>query len=93
MSAYIEANEPDTLAFEWFGDEATGTIVWYQVYTNDGALQHAQTMKEAGFASETQQLLTRDRLLLLTPLTHPQAQEMAKQLGAEELETIARVVR
>jgi hypothetical protein len=50
-------------------------------------------MNEAGFASEAQQLLTRDRLLLLTPLTHPQTQEMAKRLGAEELETIASVVR
>jgi hypothetical protein len=30
MSDYIEANERDTLAFEWFGDEATGKVVWYR---------------------------------------------------------------
>ncbi|MBW3605828.1 MAG: hypothetical protein KY460_13175 [Actinobacteria bacterium] len=76
------------------GDEATGKIVWYRVYTNDEAfLQHAQNMNEAGFANEARQLLTQDRLLLLTPLTLPQTKEMARQVGAEELESIARVVR
>jgi hypothetical protein len=35
MSDYMEVNEPDTLSFEWFGDEASGKVVWYQVYTND----------------------------------------------------------
>ena len=94
MSDYIEANEPDTLVFEWFGDEATGTVLWYQVYTSDEAfLEHAQNMNEAGFADEVQQLLTQNRLLLLTPPSHPQTREMAKQVGAEEFEPIAGVVR
>ena len=94
MSDYIEANEPDTLAFEWFGDEETGKVVWYQVYKDDEAfLTHAQNMVEAGFRSEAQQLLTYQRALLLTPLTRPQTKEMASELGAEQLEPISGVVR
>lgn len=46
--------------------------VWYQVYMSDEAfLKHAQNMNEAGFVNEAQQLLSQDRLLLLTPPTHP----------------------
>ena len=94
MSDYIEANEPDTLAFEWFGDEATGKVVWYQVDRDDEAfLTHARTMNAAGFADEARRFLTQDRLLLLTPPTHSQTKDVAKQVGAEELESIAGVVR
>ena len=94
VSDYVEANEPDTLAFEWFGNETTGQVVWYQVYTDDAAfLEHAQNMNDAGFAEETDQLLTQERLLSLTPPTHPQTKQMARQLGAEELDGIASVVR
>lgn len=94
MTAYIEENEPDTLAFEWFGDQATGQVVWYQVYSNDEAfLEHAQNMAEAGFAEEVQRLLSHRRLLLLTPVTHPQTRTMAQQIGAEQVEPIDGLVR
>lgn len=53
MSDYVEADEPETLVFEWFGNEDTGKVVWYQVYSNDDAfLTHAQNMIEAGFRAE-----------------------------------------
>lgn len=94
MSAYVEANEPKTLAFEWFANEDTGKVVWYQVYATDEAfLTHVQNMIEAGFRAEAQQLFTQDRLLLLTPPTHPQTQEMARQVGAEQVIPIGGVVR
>ncbi|HEX6299298.1 MAG TPA: hypothetical protein VF148_02390 [Acidimicrobiia bacterium] len=94
MSDYVEANEPETLAFEWFGNENTGKVVWYQVYANDEAfLTHARNMIEAGFRVEAQQLLTQDRLLLLTPLTHPRTREMARQVGAEQVVPIRGVIR
>jgi hypothetical protein len=94
MTAYIESNELDTLVFEWFGNEDTGKVVWYQVYPDDEAfLRHARNMKEAGFSEEAQQLLTQSRLLLLTPLTHPQTKEMANRLDAEQLAPITGVVR
>lgn len=81
MSEYIHANEPDALTFEWFGDEVTGEIVWYQVYANDEAfLTHAKNMVDAGFSEEARQLLTQQRLVLLTPLSHPQAKAMPNRL-------------
>lgn len=94
ISDYVEANKPDTLAFEWFGDENTGKVVWYQIYVNDEAfLRHAQNMNEAGFANEVGQLLTQDRVLLLMAPTLPETEQMAEQIGAEVLERIAGVVR
>ncbi len=94
MSDYIEANEPDTLAFEWFGDETTGRVVWYQVYPNDEAfMKHAENMAESGLRDELQKVLSFERLILLTPVTHPQLKDMAKQLGAVELDEVAGVVR
>jgi quinol monooxygenase YgiN len=94
MSDYIEANEPDTLAFEWFGDEASGKVVWYQVYTNDEAfLKHAQNMAEIGLRDELQKVLSFERLMILTPITHSQVKEMAHQMDAVELKEIAGIVR
>lgn len=94
MSEYVEANEPETLVFEWFGNESTGKVVWYQTYANDEAfLTHAQNMIDTGFRAEVQQLFTLDRLLLLTPLTHTRTKEMARQLGAVQLAPIIGVVR
>lgn len=91
---YIEANEPDTLAFEWFGDEETGKVIWYQVYSNDEAfLKHAQNMKDSGLADEASGLMTQTRLVLLTPPTHPHTIEMAGQAGAEQLRPIEGIVR
>ena len=94
ISNYVEANEPETLVFEWFGDDNSGKVIWYQVYASDEAfLTHAQNMMETGFRAETQQLLTQDRLLLLTPPTDPRTQEMARQIGAEQVVPIGGVVR
>ena len=94
MSEYVEADEPETLVFEWFGSESTGKLFSYQTYANDEAfLTHAQNMIDAGFRAEVQQLFTLDRLLLLTPLTHTRTKEMAHQLGAEQLAPIIGVVR
>ena len=94
MSDYIEANEPDTLAFEWFGDEASGRVVWYQVYTNDEAfLKHGQNMAEMGLRDELQKVLSFERLMILTPITHPQVKDMAQQMDAVELNEIAGIVR
>lgn len=93
ISDYVEANEPDTLVFEWFGNPTTGKVVWYQVYVNDEAfLRHAQNMNEAGFAEEAGRLLTQDRVLLFTAPTLPQTEQMAEQIGADVLERIAGVV-
>ena len=33
--AYVEKNEPETLVFEWYGEPASGTIIWNQVYANE----------------------------------------------------------
>lgn len=94
MSEYIEANEPDTLSFEWFGDEASGKVVWYQMYTDDEAfLTHAQNMAEVGLRDELQKVLSFERLMILTPITHPQVRDMAQQLGALQLDQIAGIVR
>ncbi|MEN8235136.1 MAG: hypothetical protein ABFR89_09475 [Actinomycetota bacterium] len=94
MTDYVGANEPDALAFEWFGDQATGHVVWYQVYRDEEAfLDHAQKMKEEGFRDEALQLLSLDRIVSLTPVTHPQLQNMAQQQGVVELRDIAGVVR
>lgn len=74
MTDYIEANEPDTLIFEWFGDEETGRVMWYQEYRDDEAfLAHAQNMAEQGFREETFQVLALDRVVLLTPHNHPRS--------------------
>jgi quinol monooxygenase YgiN len=94
MSNYVESNEPDTLVFEWFGDEESGRVAWYQVYRNDEAfLEHAQNMAEAGFREEAGRLLSFDRLVVLSPITHPQVKEMAQELGGFELRDIAGVIR
>lgn len=37
ISDYVEANEPETLVLEWFGNEDTGKVVWYQVFSSDEA--------------------------------------------------------
>ena len=94
MSGYMEANEPDVLAFEWFGDEASGRVVWYQVYRDEEAfLKHAQLMEEEGFRDEALGLLSLDRIVALTPISHPQVKIMAQQQGVVELRDIAGVVR
>jgi quinol monooxygenase YgiN len=94
MIAYMEENEPDTLAFECFGDRAHGRCVWYQVYSNDEAfVKHAQNMAEAGFSDEARALLSDLRVVQLTPITHPQMQAMAQQVGAEQLEPVDGLVR
>lgn len=93
ISDYVDANEPDTLVFEWFGNETTGKVIWYQVYVDDVAfLRHAQNMNEAGFADEVGRLLTQDGVLLLTAPTLPETEQMAGQVGADVLERIAGVV-
>lgn len=51
--------EPSTLTFEWFGDEVTRQVIWYQVYENDEAfLTLAMNMANGGFSAETRRLLT-----------------------------------
>jgi hypothetical protein len=90
----MEANEPDVLAFEWFGDEAGGRVVWYQVYREEEAfLKHAQLMEEEGFRDEALGLLSLDRIVALTPPIHPQLKSMAQQQGVVQLRDIAGVVR
>lgn len=94
MTDYIKANEPDTLIFEWFGDEKTGRVLWYQEYRDDEAfLTHVQNMAEQGFRDETLQVLALDRVVLLTPAKHPTVKEMAQQPGFVKLQGIAGVVR
>lgn len=94
MSDYIDGNEPDTLAFEWFGDEESGHVLWYQEYRDDEAfLTHAQNMVEQGFRDEVFQVLAFERVVLLTPANHPQVKEMVQQSGFVELQDIAGVVR
>lgn len=94
MTDYIKANEPDTLIFEWFGDEESGRVLWYQEYKDEEAfLTHAQNMAEHGFREETFQVLALDRVVLLTPVEHPTVNEMAQQPGFVRLQGIASVVR
>lgn len=94
MTDYIKANEPDTLIFEWFGNEETGRVLWYQEYRDDEAfLTHVQNMADQGFREETFQVLALDRVVLLTPPNHPTVKEMAQQPGFVKLQDIARVVR
>jgi quinol monooxygenase YgiN len=94
MTDYIKANEPDTLIFEWFGNEETGRVLWYQEYRDDEAfLTHVQNMADQGFREETLQVLALDRVVLLTPANHPTVKEMAQQPGFVKLQGIARVVR
>jgi cell division protein FtsX len=64
------------------------------VYRNDEAfLKHAENMAENGFRDEGQRQLSFERLIVLTPITHPQVKEMAQQMDAVELDDIAGVVR
>lgn len=94
MTDYIRANEPDTFIFEWFGDDGTGRVLWYQEYRDDEAfLTHAQNMAEQGFREEIFQVLALDRVVLLTPANHPTVKEMVQQQGFVELQDIAGVVR
>ncbi|HZW44061.1 MAG TPA: hypothetical protein VFF32_06700 [Dermatophilaceae bacterium] len=64
------------------------------MYTNDEAfLTHAQNMAEIGLSDELQKVLSFERLIILTPITHPRVKEMAHQMGAVELKEIAGIVR
>lgn len=79
---------------EWFGDEKTGRVLWYQEYRDDEAfLTHAQNLAEQDFREEIFQVLALDRVVLLTPANHPTVKEMARQPGFVKLQDIARVVR
>lgn len=94
MTDYIRASEPDTLIFEWFGDEETGRVLWYQEYRDEEAfLTHAQNMAEQGFREEIFQVLALDRVVLLTSANHPTVKEMVQRQGFVELQDIAAVVR
>jgi hypothetical protein len=42
---------------------------------------------------EIQKVLSFERLMILTPITHPQVKEMAHQMDAVELKEIAGIVR
>ncbi len=64
------------------------------MYPNDEAfLKHAENMAEIGLRDELQEVLSFERLILLTPVTHPRVKDMAKQMDAVELDDIAGVVR
>jgi hypothetical protein len=50
-------------------------------------------MEEEGFRDEALGLLSLDRIVALTPISHPQVKIMAQQQGVVELRDIAGVVR
>lgn len=79
---YVEDNEPDTLVFEWYGDESSGTIMWHQIYTNEEAfLQHSANMRKAGFLDDALRLLNSEWSVILEPPTTPQGKQMQTDGG------------
>lgn len=86
---YVEGNEPNTLVFEWYGDEASGTIMWHQVYANEEAfLQHAANMREAGFLDDAFRLLKSEWSVILEPPTTPRGRRMQEQMGVVQLDEV-----
>lgn len=84
MSAFVEANLPDTVAWEAFTDEATGRLVWYEVFKDEQALAGRE---------DAAKLFELERVTLLTPLTDPSLKELFAQTGAVEMRQVAGFTR
>ncbi len=94
ISEYVAEHEPDTLAFEAFGDPATGKVLLHQAYVDDSAfLVHANNMRDAGFMDDLAELLSPERLVLLSRPSDEGARQMAEQQGALVLEPLAAFTR
>lgn len=92
--AFVEENERGILVYECFADQASGRFLWQETYRDDEAfLTHVRNMTETGIMGEAMAVADFDRTTILDPVTDPQAREVLEQMGAVQLNGLARVVR
>lgn len=92
--AFVEENEPGALAYECFADEASGRVLWHEMYEDEDAfVAHVQNLTKSGMLDEMMQVYEIERITFLTRITDPRIQEIAQQFGAAPLHGIGGVVR
>lgn len=87
----VEADEPDTLDYEWFTDGTTFLV--HAIYRDSNAfLSHFERSQSSGFLEEFMECADMDEVLVLTTPS-PAAKEVAEQFGATYLHGLGGVVR
>ena len=94
MCEFVEANEPDVLAYEWFADQEAGRAAVHEMYASEDAfLAHFQRASEAGDLDEFMRVLDIDRVTTMNRIQDQRVRDIAEQFGAIELHGVAGVVR
>ncbi len=77
-STSIEQRIPGTVAWEVFGDEATGRVLIVEEFQNeDAADAYEKLMESSGFVERAYDLFTSARVLILNPVTQSIWSEIA----------------
>lgn len=91
---FVEENEPGALAYEYFADQEIGRAVIHELYADaDAFVTHFQNLTDTGMLDELMQILTPEKVTLLSRVTDERVKEIAEQFGAVALHGVAGVVR
>lgn len=92
--AFVEQNEPQALAYEYFASEEGGRAILHEMYADsDAFVTHFGNLTETGLLDELLQVFSPEQVTLLDRVTDPRVKEIAQQFGATELSGVAGVVR
>ncbi len=93
-TAFIQENLPGTLAWEYFVDEESGRGLLYQIHAGDDAVRaYEQGMVEQGFQRELGEHAQLDEIIMLSPITSPEARTELDQFGGVAMELVVGVTR
>ncbi len=90
----VEAEEPGTLAYEWFADQMAGRATLHEIYADEEAfLEHFEGVSRRGDLEEFLELVEIEQVTVLNRIVDPRVREIAEQFNAMELHGVAGVVR
>jgi len=93
-TAFIQENLPGTVVWEYFVDEESGRGLLYQIHAGDDALRaYEQAMVDQGFQRELGEYAQLDEIIMLSPITSPEARTELDQFGGVAMELVAGVTR
>lgn len=91
---FVEDHEPGTRAYECFADEASGRVVWHEMFDDaDAFVAHVQNLSDSGLLEDLMRVYEIERITALTRISDPRVKEIAQQFGAVELHGVGGVVR
>lgn len=91
---HVRANEPGTLAYEFFVDEDSGTFVLHEIYADDDAfLAHVDDARASGRLEQMLAVCRWDRVTSLNRVHGERVREVLDKVGARRLHGLAGVAR